>query len=127
LQHIDDSTLELYALGRLSEFEVIAIQEHLLICTACQTHYREVLEFALSMQAALVQMTSELIARHDTEDGFISLYVRPSTGETWVATIRGKSASGGYTAQTREDAVHECIAIFYEMFPEHVCTARCTI
>ena len=125
LQHIDDSTLELYVLGRLSEFEVIAIQEHLLICSACQTHYEEILEFSSTMQAAVVHMASELIATHDTEDGLIHLYVRPSASDTWVATIRGKSASGGVTARTRQDAVNKCLAAFNEMFVEHVCTAAC--
>ena len=127
LQHIDDSTLELYALGRLSEFEVIAIQEHLLICTACQTHYEEILEFSSTIRAAVVQMATELIATHFTEDGYIHLYVRPSTSDFWVATIRGKAASGGVTAQSWQDAVNECIATFNQMFPEHVCTAACTI
>jgi hypothetical protein len=127
LQHIDDNSLELYALGRLSEFEVFAIQEHLLICTACRTHYREILEFASTMHAAVRQMVTELIATHDTEDGLIYLYVRPSGSETWVATIRGESESGGVTAPTRHEAVRKCIDAFHQMFPEHICTAACSV
>jgi hypothetical protein len=127
LQHIDDATLELYALGRLSEFEATAIQEHLLICTACHTHYQEILEFSSVMKTAVMQMVTELIATHETEEGTIHLYVRPSTLDRWVATIRGKSVSGGATADTRRDAVIKCIATFKQMFPEHVCTAACTV
>jgi hypothetical protein len=127
LQHIDDDSLELYALGRLSEFEVFAIQEHLLICTACRTHYDEILEFASTMHAAAWQIVTELIATHHTEDGLIYLYVRPSDSDTWVATIRGESTSGGVTAPTRQGAVSECVEAFRQMFPEHMCTAACSV
>jgi hypothetical protein len=127
LQHIDDATLELYALRRLSEFEATAIQEHLLICTACHTHYQEILEFSSVMKTAVMQMVTELIATHETEDGPLHLFVRPSTPEGWIATMRGKSASGGVTAETRQDAVSRCVGAFKQMFPEHVCTAACTV
>jgi len=127
LQHIDDNSLELYALGRLSDFEVFAIQEHLLICTACRTHYDEILEFASTMREAARQMVTELIATHDTEDGLMYLYVRPSGSDTWVAIIRGESASGGVTAPTHDGAVAKCIEAFHQMFPEHVCTGSCAI
>jgi hypothetical protein len=36
LSHITDETLELYSMGRLSELETEKIEEHLLLCTACQ-------------------------------------------------------------------------------------------
>jgi hypothetical protein len=125
LQHIDDSTLELYALRRLSEFEVMAIQEHLLICTVGQTHYEETLEFASVMRAATQQMVTELIATHHTNDGPIHLYVRPIGPEAWVCTIRGTSTSGGRSAATRQEAIDRCINDFRAMFPEHVCSRAC--
>jgi anti-sigma factor RsiW len=34
--HVNPDKLELYALGRLSDTEVAAIEEHLLVCHRCQ-------------------------------------------------------------------------------------------
>jgi hypothetical protein len=40
--HIDPDKLELYALGRLTETEVGAIEEHLLVCHQCQDELEQI-------------------------------------------------------------------------------------
>jgi hypothetical protein len=36
--HIPEHTLDLYALNRLGEVEVVAIEEHLLVCAQCRSN-----------------------------------------------------------------------------------------
>jgi hypothetical protein len=45
LLHVTDEQLEMYAVGRLSEPEVGVIEEHLLICSACQQRLMQEDEF----------------------------------------------------------------------------------
>ena len=51
--HETDEQLELYALGRLPEPRVAAVEEHLLVCFACQERLDEVETFALAMRQAV--------------------------------------------------------------------------
>ena len=128
MTHIDDGTLELYALGRVSSFEIVSVEEHLLICPLCRVRLQRVAEFAVTMrEATRIIVSTELIATHRTDDGFIHLYVRPVGPDTWVATIRGDMIGGGVSAATRSEAVDLCTANFKEMFPEHQCNRGCTI
>lgn len=126
LSHIDDSSLELYALGRVSQFEVVAIEEHLLVCPYCNERLRSIEEFALTLRDAAQIMATELIATHRTHDGLVHLYVRRTGINSWVSTIRGETIGGGANATTREQAVQQCQVHFSEMFPEHVCGRGCT-
>lgn len=128
MTHIDDGTLELYALGRVSSFEIVALEEHLLICPLCRARLQRLAEFAVTMrEAARIIVSTELIATHRTDDGFVHLYVRRAAPDNWVATIRGDTIGGGVSAPTRSEAVELCTANFKEMFPEHRCNRGCTI
>src|ERR1700676_5278879 len=51
--HYPDDVLERYAMGRLSSLECVPLDEHLLICTACQTNLLAVEEYILVARAAL--------------------------------------------------------------------------
>jgi anti-sigma factor RsiW len=51
--HQTDEQLELYALARLPEPEAAILEEHLLVCAACQERLDEVEAFALAMREAL--------------------------------------------------------------------------
>ncbi len=53
ISHESDERLELYALGRLAEPQVALVEEHLLVCPACQARLETLETFALSMQAAI--------------------------------------------------------------------------
>ena len=125
MSHVDDSSLELYALGRASSFEVVAIEEHLLVCAQCRERLQSEAEFATIMREAARIIATELIATHRTKDGFVHLYVRQSGPESWTATMRGDSLGGGVAAQSKLDAIAQCTASFSEMFPEHQCDGAC--
>lgn len=51
--HKNDAQLELYALGRLTEPQVRTVEEHLLVCVACQETLDDFEVFASSMRQAL--------------------------------------------------------------------------
>jgi anti-sigma factor RsiW len=50
--HIDEETLELYALGRLAEEEAAPVEEHLLVCHSCQDRLASTDEFIRTVRAA---------------------------------------------------------------------------
>ena len=51
--HYPDDILERYAMGRLSTLECVPLEEHLLICRACQTKLLAVEEYIAVVRAAL--------------------------------------------------------------------------
>ena len=51
--HRTDDELELYALGRLADPQVAVVEEHLLVCVACQERLDEVEAFALAMREGI--------------------------------------------------------------------------
>lgn len=118
--------MELYALGRVSQFELVALEEHLLVCPYCSERLQSIEEFALAAREATRAVNTELVATHRTEDGFVHLYVRRTGVSAWVATIRGETIGGGVSSSTREEAIQLCVASFREMFPEHVCGRGCS-
>lgn len=126
LLHIDDSSLELYALGRVSQFEVVAIEEHLLVCPYCTKRLESVAEFALVAREAALEMSTEWIATHRTVDGLVHLYVRRTGVNAWIATLRGETLGTGVAASTRDDAITLCLNAFGELFPEHKCNRGCS-
>jgi hypothetical protein len=50
--HMDEEILELYALGRLNEEEVVPVEEHLLICHTCQDRLADTDEYIRTVRAA---------------------------------------------------------------------------
>jgi hypothetical protein len=52
--HQTDERLELYALGRLPEPWVAEVEEHLLVCAACQERVDDLESYALAMRQAIV-------------------------------------------------------------------------
>jgi len=53
MSHETDEQLELYALGRLSESHMEAVEEHLVLCVSCRQRLDEVEVFALAMRRAI--------------------------------------------------------------------------
>jgi len=51
--HIDENTLELYAMDRLSESEAAPVEEHLLVCYLCQDRLAEIDRFLTDLRSAL--------------------------------------------------------------------------
>lgn len=76
--HIDDEKLELYALGRMSEADAAAVEEHLLVCRVCQDRLTETDEYTSVMREAL----SELPAARARRSWFQRLWPLPKA--LWV-------------------------------------------
>jgi hypothetical protein len=70
--HESDDQLELYALDRLSETEVIRVEEHLLVCEPCRERLEQNAAFAFTMQDVLHQH-AELSEASDKK-GFFELF-----------------------------------------------------
>ena len=51
--HFPEDVLERYAMGKLSGVDYVPLEEHLLICTACQTNLLALEEYILVARAAL--------------------------------------------------------------------------
>jgi hypothetical protein len=49
--HIEEDLLDRYAVGALAEEAAAAVEEHLLVCAACQTRLRQADEFAAVFQS----------------------------------------------------------------------------
>lgn len=59
LPHIAEDALELYVMGRLSEPETEAVEEHLLICHQCQDLLEETDEFVNAIRVAARELENE--------------------------------------------------------------------
>ncbi len=58
--HIPDETLERYAAGhKLPEPELATLEEHLLVCAACQDRLRHWDEYVAAMRQALKELKDE--------------------------------------------------------------------
>jgi anti-sigma factor RsiW len=57
--HVTEESLESYALGSLSEPLVTGIEEHLLICPACQDKLREFDDYIAAMRGAAARLDRE--------------------------------------------------------------------
>ena len=51
--HYPDDVLERYAMGKLSALDYVPLEEHLLICTSCQTNLLAVEDYIQIARAAL--------------------------------------------------------------------------
>ncbi len=60
MDHIDDELLELYALDRVvAEPQLVALEEHLLLCPFCQNQLAGHREYIQQVRAGLQQLASE--------------------------------------------------------------------
>lgn len=57
--HPEETTLELYALGRLSEPELAELEEHLLVCATCQDRLDEATEYVQIVREAVVTVAAQ--------------------------------------------------------------------
>src|SRR5712692_4519645 len=53
--HPAEDTLEEYAFNRLTEAETAAVEEHILVCSACQKDLQDIDEYILLMKAATAE------------------------------------------------------------------------
>jgi anti-sigma factor RsiW len=50
--HVEESALELYALGRLGDHQSEELEEHILLCGSCQRRLQDMDDFIRSFRAA---------------------------------------------------------------------------
>jgi hypothetical protein len=63
---ISDDLLEMYALGRLPEPAEAPLEEHLLICPACQIRLEQMDDYIRVVQAAAADLQNTLLLRRST-------------------------------------------------------------
>ena len=51
--HIDEDTLDRYAMNQLHVAELAPVEEHLLVCPHCQDHLAQIDEFLTAFEATL--------------------------------------------------------------------------
>lgn len=112
--HIDDhqsgEDLENYSLGRLAPSRAPALERHLLSCQGCRTELNAIEPYNFV---------------HYTRDGpFYSRVTKLRTGKLF-ARHWSRSLEVGKEFRTQQDAKTYPAITFCQMFPHHVCTARC--
>ena len=126
-----EDAIVLYSLEAITEErEVATIEEHLLVCEVCQERLIAADHVNTSiMRAALARfdiVAIEIQAVHETIDGNVYLWVSEGDENCWIARIQGCEVDSGHIADSYMDAVRQSDLTFRSMFPEHVCSARCT-
>jgi hypothetical protein len=115
----------MYALERASADEAARIEEHLLICEACQQSLVDVESYVGLLRRGLVA-TEGLLEMHSTPGGVVVVRAYRE-GMSWVARISGGELDVGLPATTRAAAVRAARARFRELFPQHECKASCRV
>jgi hypothetical protein len=121
--HLEADTLECYVLGQISVPGAKAAEEHLLGCRRCRYALVQAERYVSTMRAALLDV-DWIIAIHRMQGGAVALGVGKS-GDDWAARVYGCSVNAGEVARTYQGAVGLCESLFGQLFPEHVCTAKC--
>lgn len=57
--HVSEDALELYALEQVNESELPALEEHLLVCAACQDRLETTDQYVRGMKAAMKELKSQ--------------------------------------------------------------------
>jgi hypothetical protein len=66
--HPTEEILEEYGFGRVEEPTLTCLEEHLLVCTVCQTRLEELLEYAARMKAAIIRFEQDRFEQDKSED-----------------------------------------------------------
>ena len=122
--HINESTLEVYAMGRIQDENTRHnVQRHLKRCLRCREEADR-----LGREADLVAEAISCappIFRHDTSDGAITAHVGRFRDGAWVARLIGPKLDCGAQCVGEEEAQRWCGESFRSMFPEHRCGKSC--
>lgn len=68
--HFPDDVLEQYSMGKLSSLDYGPLEEHLLLCTTCQTRLTKVEEFVQVIRAVLTESASNPHGRFTARSAF---------------------------------------------------------
>jgi hypothetical protein len=107
-EHARGEDLERYSMGTLSGPEGEALEEHLLLCPACQDELSEIDAYVRTVQAAASRLRSEApLSRLRTRGGFWGFFWQPGLAygaiaavclmlAVWVSLSRHSARSSGF-------------------------------
>ncbi len=123
-EHLDEETLEAYALGSLRGARIERAEEHLLICRECLDRLHEVEGFVRAMREASADLVECVVITHRTQDGPVRLQALKQ-GSRWRAQFDGPQLEGADTFPTFKAAYAYLEKSFAELYPRHRCTDSC--
>ena len=112
----------------IDEIELAAIEEHLLVCHACQDRLTDTDVYTKSIRAALASFHVEAVemqAVHVTSEGNIYLWVTEDAQGFWTARIRGCKVDSGKVLTSCFYAFKHNASAFRTLFSEHACSTEC--
>jgi anti-sigma factor RsiW len=126
-----DEIIEKYARGKLNnETQVARVEEHLLVCRACQDRAAAEESYIAAIRSALPQFALvpvEIHAVHKTNEGSVYLWISESADDCWTVRVQGCKVNCGSAATSRQAAMQETEVMFYQMFADHSCSEECFI
>jgi hypothetical protein len=108
LEHAQGEDLERYSIGTLSGPQEEALEEHLLICPACQDQLAEIDAYVRTVRVATSRLRSETpLSRLRTRSGFWGFFLQPGLAygaiavlclslAVWVSLSRPSAGSAGF-------------------------------
>ena len=95
--HGTEGQLEEYALGRLSDSDLPAFEEHLLMCTACQERLEEVDAFSGALRDVYREESSRAVSKvpSETNPSPRAIWRKPSEWFEWLRVPRLAVACAG--------------------------------
>jgi hypothetical protein len=128
IQCASDESIEAYSLGKVTdELELEAIEEHLLVCHACQDRLTDADVYTKAIRAALSSFHIEAVemqAVHVTGEGVTYLWATECERGLWTARISGCEAASGHVFTSCTDAFAHNALAFCTLFPRHTCSAE---
>lgn len=85
--HISDDALERYAYGRLPDELITPLEEHLLICEACQARLEQLEQFIHIGMVAAQEVRSEQTARRSRARSWWDSWLSPVPKQVWAGAF----------------------------------------
>ncbi len=124
-RHLDEASIESYALGRLRAATLASAETHLRACPHCQRRLQELESFIATLRGAVQDFARRPIDyTHQTTLGPIRLHAS-RRGRRWMAIVSGGQIEYGRLFPRVYDANEFLMRAFAELFPEHRCAAEC--
>ncbi len=129
VSHINDEVLELFALNRLPDDRLPAVEEHILICEECRERLHTVDVFLSTLKTTLRRSDPNVVfwQLHQTEDGPVEIWIERAGDSRWISRRRGPALSGGAEFRSEAEALEEVSESFAVLFPEHRCSGACLL
>ena len=103
-RHLDEEALESHVMGKARGAKRARIEEHLLVCSACQDRLAELDEFVGAIRDAVGEVLDKVGWTHATADGPVRLQAAKSRHGQWAARFEGRELEGGRTFDSLREA-----------------------